>query len=59
MRFARIATLKDLRRRIADPASLIMWMGLPIVIGFLMSLLGGDSGPAAKGRVLLVDLDRA
>jgi ABC-type multidrug transport system permease subunit len=58
VRFARIAALKDLRRRIADPASLVMWMGLPIVIGGLMSLLGGDSGPAAKGRVLLVDLDQ-
>lgn len=58
MRFARIAALKDLSRRIADPAALVMWIGLPIVIGALMSLLGGENGPAPKARVLLVDLDQ-
>jgi ABC-type multidrug transport system permease subunit len=50
--------MKDLRRRLADPAALLMWIGLPVVIGVLMSLVGGDNGPAPKARVLLVDLDQ-
>jgi ABC-type multidrug transport system permease subunit len=58
VRFALIAALKDLRRRLADPAALLMWIGLPVVIGGLMSLIGGDNGPAPKARLLLVDLDQ-
>ena len=42
MRFALIATMKDLRRRLADPLALLMWMGMPVVIGALMSLIGRD-----------------
>jgi ABC-type multidrug transport system permease subunit len=58
MRFVLIATLKDLRRRLADPAALAMWLGLPVVIGTLMALIGGSDGGAPKARVLLVDLDQ-
>ena len=58
MGFVAIATLKDLRRRIADPAALVMWLGLPVVIGTLMALIGGSSGGPPKARVLLVDLDQ-
>jgi hypothetical protein len=58
VRFALIAALKDLRRRLADPAALLMWVGLPVVIGGLMSLVGGDNGPQPKARLLLVDLDQ-
>ena len=58
MRFVAIATLKDLRRRIADPAALAMWLGLPVVIGTLMALIGGSGGDPPKARVLLVDLDQ-
>lgn len=58
MRFVAIATLKDLRRRIADPAALAMWLGLPVVIGSLMALIGGSNGGPPKARVLLVDLDQ-
>ncbi len=50
MRFALTSALKDLRRRLADPAALLMWMGLPIVIGGLMSLINGGSGPAPKAQ---------
>ncbi len=58
MRFVAIATLKDLRRRLADPAALAMWLGLPVVIGSLMALIGGAGGAPPKARLLLVDLDQ-
>lgn len=58
MRFVAIATLKDLRRRLADPAALAMWLGLPVVIGSLMALIGGSGGAPPKARLLLVDLDQ-
>lgn len=49
---------KDLRRRLADPASLVLWLGIPLLIGGLLSLMvkGGD-GPAPTAHVLLVDQD--
>jgi len=49
---------KDLRRRLADPASLALWLGIPLLIGGLMSLMvGGDQGPTPTAHVLLVDQD--
>jgi ABC-type multidrug transport system permease subunit len=59
MPFVLTAALKDLRRRIADPAALAMWMGLPIVIGTLMSLLSSGGGPVLKARLLVVDEDKS
>jgi ABC-type multidrug transport system permease subunit len=57
MRFMLTTASKDLRRRLADPAALLLWIGLPIVIGGLMRLINGDSGPVPKARLLLVDQD--
>jgi len=57
MAFALTAAIKDLRRRLTDPTSLVMWLGLPIVIGTLMSLLNSGGGPAIKAHVLVVDED--
>ena len=59
MRFVLTSALKDLRRRLADPAALLMWMGLPIVIGGLLSLINGGSGPAPKAQLLVVDEDQS
>jgi len=59
VRFVFISALKDLRRRLTDPAALLMWMGLPILIGVLMSLIGGDNGPAPKAHLLIVDEDQS
>jgi ABC-type multidrug transport system permease subunit len=59
MRFVLIAAAKDLRRRLRDPAALAMWMGLPIVIGLLMSLLSSGDGPVLKARLLVVDEDKS
>lgn len=56
MRFLMTCAAKDLRRRLADPVSLVMWLGIPLMMGGLMSLLGG-SGQPPKAHVLLVDED--
>jgi len=57
-------TLKDLRRRLADPAALLVNLAIPLAIAGAMILAfgdiggGGDSGPAApKLRLGVVNLD--
>ena len=59
MRFLRAAIVKDLRRRLADPAAQLTWIGLPVIFGGLMSLVAGDNGPAPKAHLLVVDEDRS
>ena len=59
MSFVLTSALKDLRRRLMDPSALLMWMGLPIIIGVLLSLIGGGNGPAPKARLLIVDDDQS
>ena len=59
MRFVLTSAIKDLRRRLTDPAALLMWMGLPIVIGGLLSLINGGNGPAPKAHLLVVDEDQS
>ena len=41
------------------PRRCVMWMGLPIVIGALMSLLSSGGGPALKAHLLVVDEDKS
>ena len=49
---------KDIKWRLADPMSLVLWIGIPLLIGGLMSLVtGGGSGHVPKAKVLLVDED--
>jgi ABC-type multidrug transport system permease subunit len=58
VRFVLVAAAKDIRRRMADPAALSIWIGLPLILGGLLSFIssvGGDAPPRA--RVLLVDQD--
>jgi ABC-type Na+ efflux pump permease subunit len=58
MAFLLTAAAKDLRRRLADPTAFLLWIGLPIAIGGLMSLIsGGSGGPAPTAHLLLVDQD--
>jgi len=59
VRFVLTSAIKDLRRRLADPAALLMWMGLPIVIGVLLSLINGGNGPTPKADLLVVDEDQS
>lgn len=59
MRFLLDTARKDLRRRLADPLALVLWIMIPLVIGGLMSLVIGGGGGAGVPRVrlLLADLD--
>ena len=58
MRFLLTCTRKDLRRRLADPMALILWLAMPLMIGGLMSILFGRGGGTALSiPVLLVDED--
>ena len=55
MSFLWRSTVKDIRRKLADPAALLIWMGIPALVGTLLSLLGGGGPPTA--HVLVADLD--
>ena len=58
MQFLFSSTIKDLRRRLKDPIALGVWLGIPLMIGGLISLgTGGAEGPTPKAHVLLVDQD--
>ncbi len=57
MRFLLISARKDLRRRFADPIALIIWIGLPVMLGTMMSLLFGDDGQPPTAHVLVVNQD--
>lgn len=58
MRFLLASTRKDLRRRLADPVALSIWIGLPLLLGFLISLVaGGSDSDVPTARVLLVNED--
>jgi ABC-type multidrug transport system permease subunit len=59
MRFVLVAAAKDLRRRLADRAALVIWVGIPLILAFLMNLvIGGDDGVTPRARVLVVDEDQ-
>jgi len=52
------ALRKDFLARLKDPMSLLMWFGIPVILGGLMSLaFGGTSGPSPKAVVWLADED--
>ena len=57
MRFLLVSAVKDLRRRIADRAGLLLWLGVPLSLGVFMGLAFGRQAPAPKARVLLADED--
>ena len=50
---------KDLRRRLADPAALLIWLAMPVAIGALLVLINSGDGGAPHGRVLVADEDRS
>ena len=58
MGFLWISAVKDVRRRLADRTSLLLWLGIPLLIGGLMSLaIGGGGGPSPRAKVLVADQD--
>ena len=58
-RFVVATALKDLRRQLADPMSLLTWMGLPLAIGGLIVLVSGGGGGSPRGRLLVADEDES
>lgn len=58
MAFLLTCVLKDLRRRLADPVALVLWLAIPLFVGGLMVLVFGRQASAPpKATVLLVDED--
>lgn len=58
--FFLVSARKDFRRRLADPLALISWLGIPLVIGLLLSLvMGGGDGVTPRAKLLLVDHDES
>jgi ABC-type multidrug transport system permease subunit len=56
--FLRAAIAKDVARRLNDPGSLAIWLGMPLVLGTLITLVsGGSGGPKPRAKVLIVDQD--
>src|SRR6266850_1315080 len=62
MRAILILTLKDLRRRLADPAGLLLNLAIPLVMAGVMYLAFGghdkDKDAAPVLRILVLDLDQ-
>ena len=58
MRFAWISARKDFGLLRRDPVSLAAWLGIPVILGLLMSLVfdGGDA--RLRGRLLVADEDQ-
>ncbi len=59
MPFILVAALKDAKRRLADPAALLFWLGVPIVFGGLMTMATGGGGKPPKAHLLLVDEEQS
>lgn len=58
MRFTRHAFRKDLNRHAKDPIALGLWIGIPLLIGGLITLAFGDVGSAPpRAKVLIADQD--
>ena len=57
MRFLFISARKDLKRRLADPLALLIWIGIPVLLGSMMSLLAGGDGAPPTARLLVVNQD--
>jgi ABC-type multidrug transport system permease subunit len=57
MSFLLTCARKDLRRRLADPMALILWLTIPLLVGGLMSVIFGGDNATPTATVLLVDED--
>lgn len=60
MRFVRHAMRKDLRRHAKDPMAVALWLGIPLLIGGLVTFAFGDVASAPpRAKVLIVDQDES
>lgn len=59
MEFLLESILKDLRRMTADRSAILIWLGIPFMIGTLMTVAtGGSGGPSPKAKLFVVDEDQ-
>jgi ABC-2 type transport system permease protein len=60
MRAIPVIFFKDLRRYLRDRFAILLWLGIPLVIGVLMILAsGGADGPQLRAKLLVADHDRS
>ena len=59
LRLMWISAVKDLRRQLRDPFVMILWIGVPLVMGLLIHLVFGGEGSAPQGRLLIADQDNS
>lgn len=57
MRFVLAAAIKDVRRRLSDPAALAIWIGIPLVLSGMLNFIANTGGGVPRAVVLLVDQD--
>jgi ABC-type multidrug transport system permease subunit len=58
MRFVLSCAIKDLKRHLRDPLEIASWLGIPLLIGFMVTMaMGGKSGPQPQAHVLVADED--
>ena len=58
MRFLLATTRKDLLRIARDWPALLLWIGIPLLVGALMFVMfGGDDGAGPEGTLLIADED--
>ncbi|GJM43781.1 MAG: hypothetical protein DHS20C21_06230 [Gemmatimonadota bacterium] len=58
MNFVWATAAKDWIRFRRDPVALVLWLGIPLVVGGLMVMMsGGKEGPRPQAHVLVADLD--
>ena len=58
MRFVWNTAVKDWQCHRRDPVGLLMWIGIPLIIGGLLTAIsGGPDGPAPKAHVFVIDND--
>ena len=57
MRLLIITAHKDLKRRFADPLALLVWIGIPALLGVLLSAIAGSDGSTPTARLLVVNQD--
>ncbi len=60
MRFIWITFVKDWRRRWRNPLEILVWVGIPLIVGLLIALaFGGKGGPRPQAHVLVADSDES
>jgi ABC-2 type transport system permease protein len=59
MEFVLATAKKDLRRQLRDPFGLLVWMGVPLLIVGILSVIFGQSGGTPRGLLLVADEDES